>query len=69
MAMTSVQKITYLNNINKIQVSHLLLSGFHESCHSAVAFFLKWTSEMSGHLCLVANPSDYTDFPMQLKQL
>lgn len=69
MAMTSAEKLLILNNINKIQVSHLLLSGFHESCHSAVAFFLKWTSEMSGRLCLVTNLSDYTDFPIQLKQL
>lgn len=42
---------------------HLLLSGFHESCHTAASFFLKWRSEMSGHLCLVANLSDYRGFP------
>lgn len=65
----SGKKLPILNNIYKIKTSHLLLLGFHESYRTAVSFFLRWKSEMSGHLCLVTNLSDYTGFPTQLKQL
>lgn len=69
MTMTSAEELRILNDIYGIQISYLLLLGFHESCHSAVAFFLKWKSEMSGHLYSATNLSDYIDFPIQLKQL